>query len=593
MDMRKIDILTRVEPPEQRPLVSNGNLARRQNSKRICATTACITSKAALLSLVWSFGVGSMYQLGYQPSNILSAYNRLQFVEEYPIFGPVIYAFTAIILFFYPLSGFLADNRFGRYKTIIRSLQVLLVSFIFALLFMLIFGIMIASDRMYLIGFYGSVSVAILLLLPVILGFVGFNANIIQFGMDQLFDSPADHQRLFIHWYVWIYYLTLLFTQVLWIMPFQYSYFYIPLLVYTIASLLLLAISLVIALKKKHWFNIDTARVNPYKLVYKVSKFAWHHKVPVHRSAFTYCEDELPNGLDLGKRKYGGPFTTEEVENVKAFYGILKVLFSLGPTFFLYIASDLALQWYVEHTYYIPQNVVESYKEYWNNTWHYSNYSYLNFKPYNIEMSMLLQDNILSLVLIVIFVPLYLFTLRSSLNRYIPSMIRRIGIGIFFLLASLISTFALDTVAQTYVKNRMNCMFTGYHGAYVYEDNYLLVIPRSLNALSTMFIYIALYEFICAQSPNSMKGFLIGLSFAIKGLFQMFAILIIIPFSHVTSSFPSCGMYYYIMNISVGILALIVYICVARRYKYRKRDEICDIYRYAEEYYSNAQLDGN
>ena len=172
-------------------------------------------------------------------------------------------------------------------------------------------------------------------------------------------------------------------------------------------------------------------------------------------------------------------------------------------------------------------------------------------------------------------------------------MIRRIGIGIFFLLASLISTFALDTVAHTHAKNSMNCMFTGIHGAYVFEDIYLLVIPRFLNALSNMFIYIALYEFICAQSPNSMKGFLIGLSFAIKGLFQMFAILVIIPFSQVTSSFPSCGMYYYIMNISVGILALIVFICVARRYKYRKRDEICDIYRYAEEYYSNTEQDRN
>ena len=132
--------------------------------------------------------------------------------------------------------------------------------------------------------------------------------------MDQLFDSPADHQRLFIHWYVWIYYLTLLFTQVLLIMPeiFQYSYFYIPLLVYIMETFL--AIYLVITLKIKHWFNIDTARVNPYKLVYKFSKFAWQHKVPVHRSTFTYCEDELPTGLDLGKRKYGGPFTTEEVE---------------------------------------------------------------------------------------------------------------------------------------------------------------------------------------------------------------------------------------------------------------------------------------
>ena len=75
---------------------------------------------------------------------------------------------------------------------------------------------------------------------------------------------------------------------------------------------------------KKHWFTIDTARTNPHKLVYRVTKFARQHKVPIRRRAFTYCEDDIPSGLDLGKSKYGGPFTTEEVENVKAFYGILK-----------------------------------------------------------------------------------------------------------------------------------------------------------------------------------------------------------------------------------------------------------------------------
>ena len=48
-------------------------------------------------------------------------------------------------------------------------------------------------------------------------------------------------------------------------------------------------------------------------------------------SAFTYCEDELPSRLDLGKEKYGGPFTTEQVEDVDVFLGILKVLLSLGP----------------------------------------------------------------------------------------------------------------------------------------------------------------------------------------------------------------------------------------------------------------------
>ena len=30
-------------------------------------------------------------------------------------------------------------------------------------------------------------------------------------------------------------------------------------------------------------------------------------------STFIYCEDELPSCLDLGKHKYGGPFTTEQL----------------------------------------------------------------------------------------------------------------------------------------------------------------------------------------------------------------------------------------------------------------------------------------
>ena len=68
-----------------------------------------------------------------------------------------------------------------------------------------------------------------------------------------------------------------------------------------------------------------------------MTKFACQHKVPIQRSAFTFCEDDIPSGLDLGKAKYGGPFSTEQVEHVKAFYGILKVLFALVPVFFLQV----------------------------------------------------------------------------------------------------------------------------------------------------------------------------------------------------------------------------------------------------------------
>ena len=79
--------------------------------------------------------------------------------------------------------------------------------------------------------------------------------------------------------------------------------------------------------------------------MYKVIKFASEHKDPIRRSGFTYCEDELPSRLDLGKEKYGGPFTTEEVENVKAFVGILGVLLTIGPIF----VADIALNELLHH----------------------------------------------------------------------------------------------------------------------------------------------------------------------------------------------------------------------------------------------------
>ena len=48
-----------------------------------------------------------------------------------------------------------------------------------------------------------------------------------------------------------------------------------------------------------------------FKLIYKIIKFAIVTKHPRCRSAFTYCEDELPSRIDFGKSKCGGPFTTE------------------------------------------------------------------------------------------------------------------------------------------------------------------------------------------------------------------------------------------------------------------------------------------
>ena len=69
----------------------------------------------------------------------------------------------------------------------------------------------------------------------------------------------------------------------------------------------------------------EPVKDNPFKLVYLVLKYAIKTKQPQHRSAFTYCEDDLPSRIDYGKNKYGGPFTTEQVEDVKTFLRLIPM----------------------------------------------------------------------------------------------------------------------------------------------------------------------------------------------------------------------------------------------------------------------------
>ena len=107
--------------------------------------------------------------------------------------------------------------------------------------------------------------------------------------------------------------------------------------------------SFAVVCRKREWFNIECDSTNPYKLVYKVTKFACQHK---HRSVAVPSPTVKTSCLldsTLGKVSMGGPFTTEEVEDVKVFYEILKILFAAGP---LYLLADATFSIGL----YIPNN---------------------------------------------------------------------------------------------------------------------------------------------------------------------------------------------------------------------------------------------
>ena len=564
----------------------------------------CIKSKSAIVVLFLTFSA----LVGYNVSNLIKLQETLhvsQKVPNYIIF--IILAFVIILLgimFISPMAGLLADIKFGHYKTLRCSAYFTLAAISFLLICFITYTIVISIIAFHHIDRVIFVFIALILFAIIgvlITSSIVLTTNAINFGMDQLHDSSTQDSILFVHWYVWLNYLSILVTGVPWSL-FFYDTWYIDyvdsfrivgislyILIFGIISLLL-TVSLCVVRHKRRWFLIEPGKVNPYKLVYRVVRFAWYHKIPVCRSAFTYCEDEWPSRLDLGKHKYGGPFTVEQVEDVKTFLGIMRILVSIVPIFMLQSISESMLPHFALHSnfYFKPPGNASS------------NHM---IRIEGIVHYLFLSSGLLSPLLVVVSLPLYLFFLRPFITYHIPGLLKtilkRIGIGLLLIILSLLCALAMDVVIHERNSNQL-CMLSNYtrhivnestpYRPRLYQNVYFFISQHVLSAFYNMLVDIAVFEFIASQSPYSMKGLLIGVLFSLRILAQALGIIIVVPFSSWKTSYPlSCGSGLYITNISIGVITFIVYFLVAKNYKHRMRDEPSFIRQYAEDYYSNIQ----
>ena len=161
--------------------------------------------------------------------------------------------------------------------------------------------------------------------------------------------------------------------------------------------------------------------------------------------------------------------------------------------------------------------------------------------------------------------------------------------------------FILDTVGHLDTSHSMECFLTNKYNIFSMNssdikpldiDPMFLFIPNLFYSCGFLIFHIAIFEFICSQSPHSMKGLLIGVFYAIRGVFQLVgALLFMFPFLgwRISSSFLSCGFAYLLINIVVVLIGIVAYTWTASRYRNRQRDEPDNIYRYAEEYYDRSQ----
>ena len=293
--------------------------------------------------------------------------------------------------------------------------------------------------------------------------------------------------------------------------------------------------------------------------------YARKNKYPRLRSALTYWEESAPSQLDLGKDKYGGPFTEEEVEDVKTFFRYVPILVcTFGFTAIVTVKPSL--------------NVLSN----------VDNKGRTSF-------TCLLNNNSIAYVSIVIALIAYKVVFSKCCYKYVPLMRKRIGLGLCLLLPYMTVLVAMDI--QNYNTDDNNCTLT----AIVYSDtsvNYVLKsVSEIIGIIGGGIVVLASGELIVAQSPSHMRGLMVGMWCGTIGAFILLSYAIYIPHRLIHSH---CALYYHV-TVSVCILVTIsVYGVLAKNYKLRARNQVVNIphivatvyERYIEQSQQYKQLNG-
>ena len=513
----------------------------------------------------------------------------------------IVYLLVAAISLFSPLSGFFADVCFSRYTVILISFWLHFAAFsvyTVAAVLTMIFG-----TDIWITSHYNGGGIALCLLIfagiafiVFVFGFAGYRANIIQFGLDQLLDAPSTSLALFIHWVIWAEYLGTLLVQ-LFFTPVLCNMFgsqqtYFPFCGLVIL-LMLLFLSVILCFRRR-WFYVEPKQLNPYKMVAKVLNYARKHKYPLQRSAFTDCDDELPSRIDFAKERYGGPFTTEQTENVKTFFRILLVLLALGPVFVLEVPTSFFM--------FIVFGI------------HIGNHPSIVNQTCDNAFIILQKGSINNLIGVLLY-PVYIGLMFSVLHRCIPKIFIRLGLAILFSLLGVLSMLSID-LAGHYKNNQGHstgnssmCMFfvdrSSEEEAVLRLHWGVLLIPGVLLGLGPPLVMASAFEFVSAQSPFAMKGLLVGAFLTIRAFFQLVSGATLLPFAYEPlwnrpylrehPPVTNCGFGYFLTTCSISFVGLFLFLIVARRYKYRERDDrpydqrfAVDVYgRYIEQAYSS------
>ena len=333
---------------------------------------------------------------------------------------PDIVLFTSTILshFLAPLIGWLADVRFGRFE-IIRFGSI--TSFLASILYYLA---MITGGSVSTV--LSSLAIAI-----VSFGYMCYSAAMLPFLTDQIIGATSNELSVVVRWYYWVQTIGTGLANLV-------SYFCNLENVYvgsTINFAVPLAMIIISDCLCQQWLDRTHKVTNPIKLIIQVLNYTRKHSYPERRSAFTYIDEEQPTRMDYGKEKFGGPFTEEEVEDVKTVLRLLPLV----------ICLSLSVATLVIH----PRVYLFS-----------EDHSTLVFVMNRVISNCLFP---------VLLIPLYQLLLYRCFRSCSPSMLRCIGAGLFMYTFGYILLSALGVVGVIVsddVHRFLSCTEIAHHATY-------------------------------------------------------------------------------------------------------------------------------
>ena len=512
----------------------------------------------------------------------------------------------------YPILGWIADVHIPRYKMIKLSLILNLLASVLALLSITDLQLRYFPSRSFF-NFVSTICIGAIIISVAGLGI--YKANAIQFGLQQLQDASSETLSSFIHWYYWSIRLSSL----------SLYYVSVPVLLYykkcridlkekyksnffkngqnlqvvawlffspIVLKLICVSTGLIVLILSVNKLDVHQVKMNPFKTIFKILQYTWKHKYPERRSAFTYWENKEPSRIDFGKRKYGGPFTNEEVEDMKTFFRLLTLMLSLFG-FFLSDDSE-SLSSLVMHQVGCP-----------------------NLTQFSI---MVLNPNHIQSLIIIIGIPLYQLLIKKICIKYVPNLLTRIGIGLILCLIKQLFYPILTYLINTKDQQGLSCgvktlkLFTAHSyspttlclfaNAQVVNNNgtcvpfcpgmitdseifCLLLIPQIIEGVSSLLVFMTMLEFICAQAPHTMKGLLIGIWYAMLSI-QYIGINFVIASLDESNNSEWC-IYGGVKGLCI-FLSVVLYSVVCKYYHYRERDEIVNEQAIIEDLYERELM---